>query len=85
MRKADECMCRHERYDSVADRVQSVHPMGQPISHSTNGGLRTIGSLPALGVVGSWGPEPVDHAAASLGRSLPPLVWPLSGPLQSLA
>jgi len=32
--KADECVCSHERYDAVADRCQSVHPMGQPISHS---------------------------------------------------
>ena len=43
MGEADECVCSHERYDAVADRVESVHPMGQPISHSTNGGLRTTG------------------------------------------
>lgn len=72
MGEANECVCSHQRYDAVADRVESVHPMGQPISHSTNGGLRTTGvgdELPGVVVVGARWPE--GQFVAWPGSSLP--------------
>ena len=79
-------MCSHERYDAVADCVQSVHPRGQPISHSTNGGLRTVGCDdlgPGVVVVGSGWPK--WEVVAWLGRSLPPCRRPVNAPLASRA
>ena len=34
-----ECFCCHDRNLPVSKGSQSVHPMGQPISHSTNAGF----------------------------------------------
>lgn len=86
MGEADECVCSHQRYDAVADRVESVHPMGQPISHSTNGGLRATGSGdvgPGVVVVGARRPE--GQFMAWPGRSRPPLPCPVNAPLWPLA
>ena len=41
----------------VAKEANAVHPIGSPMSASTNSGLRTTGpcpSSPAVGVVGTW-------------------------------
>ncbi len=86
MCKADECVRCHERYDAVADRAQSVHPIGQPISHSTHGGLRTMAlgdRLPGVPVVGVGWPE--RKAVAWPGRSRPPWRCPGNGPFPSRA
>lgn len=64
--------------------MQSVQPMGQPISHSVKAGLRTLGFddlLPAVPVVGARWPEP--EAVAWPGTS--GLVWGLSAGVHSLA
>lgn len=85
--KAAECERRHEWYDAVADRVDCVHPMGQPISHSTNRGFKTRGSIehgePLVGVVGAGREE--RKASTWPGRSLPPLRCPVNAPLPSRA
>lgn len=57
--KMEECECSHAWNLSVANGVQSVHPMGQPIRASTNCGLRTTGlevGLPACAIVSARRP-----------------------------
>jgi hypothetical protein len=86
VRKAHKCCGRHERYDAVADRVQSVQPVGQPISISSNCGLRTTdtdGVSPSDCVVGSGWEDP--KAATWPGRSFPPLRCPVNAPFWSRA
>ena len=38
-RKCDECLCCHKRNDGITESSKTVHPMGSPMSHSTNRGL----------------------------------------------
>jgi len=48
--------CR-QRYNSVAEHSEAVHPVGQPISHSTNSGFKVRrsgeGVSPGCGVSGA--------------------------------
>jgi hypothetical protein len=66
--------------------VQSVHPSGQPISHSTNGGFRTIDPDdrgPSVDIVGPGREQ--RELVSQPGRSVPPSRCPRKAPLPSRA
>ena len=71
------CERRHCWYDGVAKGLESVHPTGKPISHSTNNGfsrncrgkVRSTGqdSCPLIPLLGAWRPSSPFVRAFSLG------------------
>ena len=74
-------MSDHQRDDAVADGPEPVHPIGSPISHSTQSGFRlpptAFGSCsPAVGV----GHNPFRAIVSRLGRSCPGFAPPAFRP-----
>ena len=54
-------MRRNQRDHAIATEAKPVHPVGQPISASTNSGFKVRRasevSLPAIGVTRTWRPS----------------------------
>ena len=70
-------MRRNQRDHSVATEAKPVHPVGQPISASTNSGFKVRRgsevSLPAIGVARTWRPSrPFTGVLASV---VAPSLW----------
>lgn len=67
----------NQRDDAVATEAKPVHPVGKPISASTNSGFKvrrcSQESLPAIGVVRTW--RPSKPFTGVLARLVAPSLW----------
>ena len=70
-------MCSNQGDHAIATEPKPVHPVGQPISASTNCGFSVRGasevSLPAIGVTRTW--RPSSPFTGVLARLVAPSLW----------